>query len=76
MKSPRADHEIPIRSPRYDAPHGGKILTDRIILRYLLAGHYGEAARVRALANLPPKRKPKADKITLGDVLKLLKSKP
>jgi len=38
----------------------GARLTDATILKYILAGHYGEERRLAALANLPKKREKKA----------------
>lgn len=63
-----------ISSPRYDAPRGGRLLTDASILRYILSGHYGEARRIAALANLktPKKRTPKTD--TMSKLIKQLKA--
>ncbi|CAB4146268.1 hypothetical protein UFOVP1319_31 [uncultured Caudovirales phage] len=38
-----------IRSPQFDNC-GGKILTDKKIFEYILKGHYGQAAQLRAIA--------------------------
>lgn len=40
----------------------GPVLTDKRILQYILAGHYGEARKLAALANIKPKRVPRAIK--------------
>jgi hypothetical protein len=74
-KNPKPDTAFRprIRSPQYDTPRGGKPLTDAAILRYILAGHYGEARRLAAVANLPKKRAKRAPS-TLSQALKLLKN--
>lgn len=66
-REPRSD----VRSPQYDTPRGGKLLSDTAILRYILDGHYGEARRLAAVANLPKKRAKRAPS-TLSQALKLL----
>lgn len=40
----------PIRSPQYDTPRGGKLLTDSAITRYIALGFYGERRRLALLA--------------------------
>lgn len=56
----------------------GEKLTDAKILRYILAGHYGEERRLAAIANLPKKRtkapkKTKPPEPTVSNALKYLK---
>ena len=70
-ENPKPDEIRPrIRSPQYDTPRGGALLTDAAILRYILAGHYGEERRLAAVANLPKKKKRKPSSLSVA--LKLL----
>lgn len=64
---PGRDYTIAIRGSR---------LTDATILRYILAGHYGDERRLAALANMPKKREKKAKvpkpESTVENAMKLL----
>jgi hypothetical protein len=51
-----------LRSRDYSSAAKGAVLTDATILRYILAGHYGEEKRLAALANMPKKRKKREKK--------------
>lgn len=71
--------DVPIRSPNFSNIRG-PVLTDRKILSYILAGRYGEARRIAALAAQKPrgkKRKTKAEPSVLHalDLLRKLSSK-
>jgi hypothetical protein len=70
MSRPFGPPSSSLRSRDYSSAARGSILTDATILKYILAGHYGEEKRLAALANMPKKRK-KRDKKSEPQTLSL-----
>ena len=61
-----------IRSPQFDNC-GRKILTDKKIFEYILKGHYGQAAQLRALAQQKkpqPRVRPPSVRKAVAEILK------